>query len=152
MGAPIAHSPAFAAEGIISMNVKVRSAIVAMVVALTACAGVRQQDLNAWVGVPVEALDTHTFFITVPMMRTMTDSGMEVRNYANGMNIDQCSGTARARSSGGWVTARGFQTCTSGWVGCNNIFYIRDRKVVEYAPTGRCMTNNTVLPQNRHLR
>ena len=29
---------------------------------LTGCATVRQQDLDAWVGMPVEALDTHSLF------------------------------------------------------------------------------------------
>ena len=49
--------------------------------AVAACAMVRQQDLDAWVGAPVEALDTHSFFITVPMVRTRTDSGIEIRNF-----------------------------------------------------------------------
>jgi S1-C subfamily serine protease len=79
---------------------------------------VRQQDLDSWVGMPVEALDTHSLFITVPIFKTYSASGIEIRNYANG--------------------------------NCNNIFYIRDGKVLEYAPTGRCYTNDSVRPQSRY--
>ena len=45
--------------------------IVAIIIAVSpaGCLSVRQQDLDAWVGMPVEALDTHSFFITVPMYK-----------------------------------------------------------------------------------
>jgi hypothetical protein len=124
----------------------------AAVVLLCSCATVRRQDLDAWVGVPVEALDTHSLFLTVPMVRARTESGIEIRNYANGRNIARCAGTGGAYSSGGWVHANAFSNCTSGWVGCNNIFYIRDGKVLEYAPTGRCYTDARVQPQARYRR
>ena len=125
----------------------------ALSVLLTACvAMVRQQDLDAWVGMPVDALDTHSFFLTVPMVRTKTDSGIEIRNYANGRNFSGCSGYGSANAVGSWVNANAFSTCTSGWVGCNNLFYIKDGKVLEYAPTGRCKTDETVVPQQRYLR
>ena len=123
---------------------------------LAGCATVRQQDLNAWVGMPVEALDTHPFFLTVPMVRTQTDTGIEIRNYANGRNFSSCaaSGSASAETIGlrTWVSGRAFSNCTSGWVGCNNLFYVREGRVLEYAPTGRCITNDTVLPQQRYRR
>ena len=50
------------------------------------------------------------------------------------------------------MSTNAFSNCTSGWVGCNNIFYIKDGKVIEYAPTGRCYTNETVQPQERYKR
>ena len=34
----------------------------------TSCT-VRTQDLKVWEGVPVEALDTHSIFITMPMFK-----------------------------------------------------------------------------------
>ena len=120
--------------------------------ALVACATVRQQDLNAWVGMPVEALDTHSFFLTVPMLRTKTESGIEIRNYANGRNFGTCSGFGSANAAGAWVNANAFSSCSSGWVGCNNIFYIKDGKVIEYAPTGHCFTDESVQPQARYER
>jgi hypothetical protein len=125
---------------------------VSLVAVVVGCATVRQQDLDAWVGMPVEALDTHSFFITVPMYRTVTDSGIEIRNYANGRDIASCFGNAGANRSGNFVNASAFTTCSTGRIVCNNIFYIKNGKVIEYAPTGRCYTNETVQPQARYLR
>jgi hypothetical protein len=48
------------------------------------------------------------------------------------------------------VNGNAFSTCSSGWVGCNNIFYIKDGKVIEYAPTGNCFTDERVQPQARY--
>lgn len=127
---------------------------IAVIVAgtLTGCATVRQSDLDAWVGMPVEALDTQSFFITLPMTKKVTASGIEVRNYANTKVLQDCDDTAYATPvKGGSVTAYGTTTCTSSKVGCNNIFYIKNGKVLEYAPTGQCMTNETVRPQKRYL-
>jgi hypothetical protein len=127
----------------------------AVTVTATACSiflGVRQQDLDAWVGVPVEALDTHSFFITVPMYRTITDSGIEIRNYANGGDVAQCFGSAGANMVGNYATSNAFTTCSSGRIVCNNIFYIKNGKVIEYAPTGHCYTDSTVQPEARYQR
>jgi len=123
-------------------------------VLISACTGllVRQQDLDAWIGMPVEALDTHSFFITVPMVRTRTESGIEIRNYANGRNFGSCSASGSANLSGNWINSNAFSNCSSGWVGCNNIFYVKEGKVVEYAPTGRCYTDSSVQPQERYKR
>lgn len=126
--------------------------VVVVALAVTGCATVRQQDLDAWVGMPVEALDTHSFFITVPIYRTVTASGIEVRNYANGVDVANCFGSAGTNRAGGFVNANAFTTCSSGRVVCNNIFYIKDGKVIEYAPTGRCYTDETVQPESRYLR
>lgn len=131
-----------------------RRLIVVTALALSGCAGllVRQQDLDAWVGVPVEALDTHSFFVTVPMYRTRTESGIEVRNYANGREVASCFSNAQGNRFGNQVNANAFTTCSSGNVVCNNIFYIKAGVVLEYAPTGRCYTNASVQPQARYLR
>lgn len=115
-------------------------------------AGVRQQDLDAWVGVPVEALDTHSIFITIPMYKSFTESGIEIRNYANGRDVAQCFANANANSKGRSVNANAFSTCSSNRIVCNNLFYIRDGIVLEYAPTGRCYTDETAQPQARYLK
>ena len=125
--------------------------VIALAVSILGC-HVRQKDLDAWVGMPVEALDTHSFFITVPMYRTMTESGIEIRNYANGRAVSNCFGTAGATNYGGFVNANAFTTCSGGRIVCNNIFYIKNGKVLEYAPTGRCYTNETVQPEARYQR
>lgn len=126
----------------------------AAVMAVAGCATVNQEDLDAWVGVPVEALDTHSFFVTIPMYRSVTASGVEVRNYANGSDVAKCfsNSGANTNKSGKHVNTSTFTTCSSSRVVCNNIFYIKDGKVVEYAPTGNCYTDETVQPQARYLR
>ena len=115
---------------------------------------VRQKDLNAWVGQPVEALDTQPFFLTLPMVKTFTQSGVEIRNYINGRNIGGCFGSGYLY--GGTYSAKSYTTfssCVSRFGACNNIFYIKNEKVIEYAPTGsggmRCMTDDRVLPSSR---
>ena len=134
--------------------VSVKSAVaISMAVLMAGCATVRQSDLDAWVGMPVEALDTHSFFLTVPLYKSMTSSGIEVRNYANGGEVARCYSNAMANTSKNsrYVNANAFSTCSSIQVVCNNIFYIKDGRVLEYAPTGRCYTDDTVLPQKRYI-
>lgn len=128
--------------------------LITVVTLLCGCviAGVRQQDLDSWVGMPVEALDTHSFFITLPMYRRTTESGIEVRNYPNGRNVEECFTSGGAFSYGKYANANALTTCSSGRVVCNNIFYIKNGVVLEYAPTGSCYTDETIQPQERHLR
>ncbi|MBV8248374.1 MAG: hypothetical protein JO200_07960 [Comamonas sp.] len=112
--------------------------------ALAGCAmvpTVRQSDLDAWKGLPVDALDTHSIFATMPMTRHITPSGIEVRNYANMAHSTTCSGYQHGTRA----------QCTSDDVGCNNLFYIRDGRVIEYAPTGQCYTDDSARPQQRYL-
>lgn len=113
---------------------------------------VHQEDLAAWEGMPVEALDTQTFFLTLPVVKRMTDSGIEIRNYSNRANVSECFGSATLRTSWGRPTVSDRSSCTSQSRGCDNIFYIKDGKVLEYAPTGQCFTDVGVRPQARYLR
>lgn len=131
------------------------------VVLFSGCAirQVRQSDLETWKGVPVEALDTHSLFLTVPMVKTVTESGVEIRNYVNKVGISSCAqnafGTKNSNVFGMSNTAQvmsyanfnSFQNCSSQMVGCDNIFYIRDGKVLEYKPVGRCYTDDSVRPE-----
>ncbi len=100
---------------------------------------VHQSDLDAWVGVPVKALDTHSFFLTLPLERSFTDDGLEIRNYVNEGIISDC------------VTIGYNVVCRERKGGCHNIFYIRDGYVVEYRPTGsggvECYTGEITRPQ-----
>lgn len=115
---------------------------------LLGCATVRQQDLTAWQDAPVQALDTHPLFVSMPMYKTMAENGMEIRNYVNSASTEQCfsSGGVR-RGSSHHVRYNEFMTCSENRVVCNNLFYIQDRKVVRYAPTGNCYTDASVRPQ-----
>jgi hypothetical protein len=85
---------------------------------------VRQEDLDSWVGAPVSALDTHPVFVSMPVVRTVAADGTEIRNYTN---FVEGGGGAR----------------------CNNIFYIKNGRVVKYTPVGtgaRCRTDQTLQP------
>jgi hypothetical protein len=107
---------------------------------------VQQPDVNAWAGVSVEALDTHGFFMTVPMFRTKTDNGTEIRNYAYGYDFQECFSEAGAKNIGDFVKEDAFIKCSSSRIVCNNIFYIKEGTVLEYAPTGRCDKDKKVQP------
>ncbi|MEA2018408.1 MAG: hypothetical protein U9N59_08160 [Campylobacterota bacterium] len=126
--------------------------ILALLVSGCAIKSVRQQDLNSWVGMPVEALDTHSLFLTLPVIKTITKSGIEIRVYPNKRNFGSCFGGGNLNSSRylSYASFNSYQSCSSGLVGCDNIFYIKDDKVIEYKPVGRCYTDKTVQPEKRY--
>ena len=121
---------------------------------LTSCAsqpGVRSEDLEAWVGVPVTELDKHPFFLTVPLVRTMTPDGIEIRNYVNGRNVSSCSNNGAVFSGTiSFANYNSFTSCMTNFAACNNIFYIRQGKVEAYVPVGTggsgCMTDARLRP------
>lgn len=110
---------------------------------LAAAGCVREQDLAAWEGKPVYLLDTHPFFSTLPMHRSIAADGTEVRNYANTATVSSCG--VNAYSPYG-ITG----SCVERTNGCNNIFYIRNGTVLRYAPTGRCRTAAFLQPQQMY--
>jgi hypothetical protein len=134
-------------------------------VTLSGCQTVRQQDLDAWRGQPVEALDTHSLFLTLPVVKTKTDSGIEIRDYVNKIGVSSCfkngfsTGNTNATALSpynvqavSYSNFSAFQNCSSRIVGCDNIFYIKNKKVLEYKPVGQCYTNETVQPESLYLR
>lgn len=134
------------------LTFKVVTTSVFVAAILSGCATVRQQDLDAWVGTPVEALDTHPLFLTMPMYRAQTDSGIETRNYVNGEKVEQCFTSAGARRGDRkYVSHTAFTTCSQSSIVCNNIFYIQAGKVIRYTPTGACYTDDTVRPKVGYL-
>jgi hypothetical protein len=123
-----------------------------MLIAGCAGAGIRQSDIDAWSGIPVVALDTQSFFLTLPMVKTFTDTGVEIRDYVNKRNVAGCIqnsfGSATMPTNAiTYANFNNFQLCSSSVHGCDNIFYIRDGKVIEFRPTGYCKTSNLVRPQ-----
>ena len=124
------------------------------------CVTVRQVDLEAWVGQPVVALETHPVFLTLAPVKTKVSDGTEIWNYVNGVNLGACSG-------GGMVYGKSidfesysqFTSCVSRFAACNNIFYIKDGMVIRYTPIGtggmRCYTTAELQPNfksNANLR
>jgi hypothetical protein len=118
---------------------------------LAGCASVRPEDQAAWVGAPVSALDTHPIFLTMPVVKTVTPDGTEIRNYVNGADVASCSGGGATFS--GTITSAAFSSfsaCMQRHAACNNLFYIKDGTVTSYTPIGsggaRCFTDARVQP------
>ena len=110
---------------------------------LTSCRTVHQTDLDSWIGVPVIAVDTHSFLLPLPMIKTVTDSGVEIRVYSNKRGVSSCGGTGVLSNS----NFNSFQACSAGLVGCDGIFYIRDGKVIETKAVGNCYTDESSRPE-----
>jgi hypothetical protein len=115
---------------------------------LGGCLTVRESDLIAWQGQPVEALDKQPFFLTLQMQRSFAADGTEIRNYVNGRTSSSCSSSATTYGTSTIATAN--SDCTSQFSACNNIFYIKNGRVIRYTPVGsggaKCMTDDRVLP------
>ena len=131
-------------------------AAIVLFATLAGCATVRQVDLDAWVGQPVVALETHPFFLTVPVVKTVASDGTEIWNYVNGANLGECSGGGNANVWGkqlNYASYNQFASCVQRFAACNNIFYIRDGKVQQYTPVGsggmRCYTTEQLQPHFR---
>jgi len=86
---------------------------------------VRQADLDAWVGLPVAALDTHPIFGKMTLQRYPAPDGSEVRDYVN------------LASAGA----------------CHNRFTVKEGVVQRYEPRAegqiRCFTDPSTRPQVR---
>ena len=119
-----------------------------LLTALVGCATliIDEDVVNSWKNIPVEELDAHSFFITIPLIKTKTDSGMEIRNYRNVRDFSSCSASAT-----GYVSYSAFSQCSSFQSGCNNIFYIKDGIVKDYRLVGNCYTMESLRPENRFL-
>ena len=130
---------------------KLELLFLAVIMAIFGCATVRQADLDSWVGQPILALETHPIFLTIPVVKTRASDGTEIWNYVNGVNVGQCLGGGSIY--GGTVdyaTYNRFSNCVQRFAACNNIFFIKDEKVVKYTPVGtggaRCYTTEKLRP------
>lgn len=109
---------------------------------------VRQQDLDAWVGIPVIALETHSFFIPIPLIKTKTSDGLEIWHYSNKVGVARCSANIGATgNSVNYRTYTAYQQCSSELYGCDSIFYIRAGKVLQYKTVGSCYTTEEHQPE-----
>ena len=111
---------------------------------------VRQIDLDSWNDVPVSALDLHSFWNTIPMVKTITDQDIEIRMYVNKKNISSCYGSGNANVYLSTAAFNEFKNCVTSSFGCDNIFYIKNDKVLEYVPVGNCYTDDSLRPEKRY--
>lgn len=132
------------------MGIKAAVAVASLLL-LTNCAHVNQQDLASWVGQPVSALDVHPLFLTMRRVQTITPDGIEIRNYINASDAMSCSGMANVYGGSVSFSAYNqFMSCTSSSPTCNNIFYIKEGRVLRFTPVGsggaRCYTDERARP------
>jgi hypothetical protein len=114
---------------------------------------VRQEDLDAWAGQPVLALEKHPVFLTMPVIKTRASDGTEIWNFVNGRNVSVCSSSGsvfgRVVDS---TTYSQFSNCMQRVQACNNIFFITNGVVERYTPVGsggvRCYTNEALQPHH----
>lgn len=101
---------------------------------------IRQADLDSWQGMPVQALNTHPAFSSMPMTARTTAPDVEVRDYVSTQRGAYCRGTTF------------FGGCADNdELVCHNLFSIKDGRVVEYTQSGQCATNDSVRPEQRYL-
>jgi len=117
----------------------------------TGCQTVRKADLDAWVGQPVIALETHPIFLTIPVVKTQASDGTKIWNYVNGANLGQCSGNGNIYTGTvDYAAYSKFSSCVQRFSACNNIFFIKNDRVVKYTPIGtggaRCYTTKESQP------
>ena len=118
---------------------------------LAGCASVHKEDTDAWVGQPVAELDKHPMFMLMKLVRTQADDGTEIRNYVNGKELVTCSsGGSVYAGPVSMATYNQYNSCARNFPTCNNIFYIKDGRVLSYAPVGtggaRCFTDDRARP------
>lgn len=129
-----------------------KAVVICMITAvLGGCMTVREEDQAAWRGRPVSELQLHPVFATMKLVRTRADDGTELWNFVNGRQVSSCSGDGLI--FGGYLSTvqyAQFTSCMSGHAACNNLFYVKGGRVLDYVPTGsggmRCYTDERTQP------
>ena len=117
--------------------------------ALSGCADnkeVHRFELISWNGVAVEELDNHYMFSKIHMVKTLTDTGIEIRDYMNKPGINSCDKYGLVNGYMSFSDFMAFKGCTSLLTGCDNNFYIRNGKVIKFEPVGNCYTDEFSRP------
>ena len=118
---------------------------------LSGCLSVREQDVMSWVDRPVSDLELHPVFNTIPVVKTKTSDGTEIWNYVNVVTTGNCFGNLSSVGSyQTYETYTAFSNCISRKGACNNMFYVKNGRVLKYVPVGsggvRCYTDETLQP------
>jgi hypothetical protein len=118
---------------------------------IVACASVRPEDTEAWVGQLAASLERHPVFITMPLMKTRTWDGKEIWNYVNAANVASCSsGGSLYGTSVNYAAYNGFTSCMQRVAACNNIFYVKNGTIEQYTTVGPggmcCYTDRRLQP------
>lgn len=113
------------------------------VLASVGCRGVRQDDLNAWIGVHVNEVQTHALFSTIPKSVEDMGGGKQLWTYSNcgtGRTVTVCTPVGQN------VVCSGGHEYTSC---CHNQFFVERDRVSGYRVTGKCYTDCSIRPASR---
>ena len=152
------HSANFLANarnGVNTMKLRSTIAVLLGIAWLAGCASppaAHHEEVDVWAGAPVAALDAQPFFNTLPMVRTNTAAGIEIRDYVDKRYVAGCLPTASANSkvfTMNFGMYKAFRACSENMIGCDNVFYIDKGVVAQFAPSGQCKASATLRPQGR---
>lgn len=88
---------------------------------------------SSWTGLPLAALEVHPALTGSRMVRTRTDSGIEIRNYSPMISASQCTALDSSVGSDSWVSGAAFAECSSSLKACHHLFYIKDGQILDYS-------------------
>lgn len=123
--------------------------LICLVMALSGCKTVRQEDLDAWRGAPLSDLETHALLNSIPVEVRQISGGRFLYIYTNSATTTtpiQCQ-------SGRTISGVGRQTqCYGGnerTFTCSNQFITNSTHVLQYIPVGDCYTDCSIRPFSR---
>ena len=132
---------------------KVVTAIVLMgVLAGCASSSGRQQDLSVWQGLPVEALDTHSLWTTIPMNQVIKKNHTEIRNYTQSKPFTHCTAGGSGGAGGRIMANNALQTCTTETFVCEYTFYINHGTIERFESKGDCFTDESLQPEPKYRK
>lgn len=88
----------------------------------------------SWKGLPLAALEVHPGLTGSRMVRTRTDSGIEIRNYSRMFTPTNCTALDGSVGAGNWVSGAAFAECSASLNACHHLFYIKDGQILDYSP------------------
>lgn len=118
-------------SSISKMQVRTSAGIACLLGALSVIVGC---STPSWKGLPLAALEVHPALTTSRMVRTRTDSGIEIRNYSQMFTPSNCTALDGAAGAGNWVSGAAFAECSGSPGVCRHLFYLKDGTVLDYSP------------------
>ncbi len=102
---------------------------------------VKQEDLNAWKGVDLIELETHPLFTTLPFTKRLLSDDSELHIFNNSRTASvNCNHDKFLNTT----------SCSGGdTITCSNQFFVKNGKVIEYRPVGKCYTDCSTRPKSK---
>lgn len=132
--------------------------LICLVIGLSGCKTVRQEDLDAWRGAPLSDLETHYLFNTLPVEVRQISGGKFLYIYTNSKTTKPLfPSTVSCRSTSSLIGGTQQTQCSKDNVfggepttkTCSNQFITTTTTVLEYRPVGQCYTDCSIRPESR---